>query len=818
MTALDNIAGFLIPYGAVACGISVVVILAIGFLGAPYVLWGIAIATLLIGYAAPEWLLITYILISLLFIIKPLRTLLVSKVVMFAMNKLKFVPVISETEKTALEAGVVWIEADLFSGKPNFKKMLEVPYPKLSAEEQAFMDGPVDKICQMADDWKITQERALPKEIWDALKGDKFFGMIIPKEYGGLGFSAYLHSCVIKTLSSRCVPLSTTVMVPNSLGPAELLIHYGTQAQKDKYLPRLATGEEIPCFALTEPTAGSDAGSITASGELFKGDDGKIYIRLNWNKRYITLAAISTVLGLAFKLRDPKNLLGKGEELGITCALIPTKTPGVVVGKRHDPLTIPFYNCPTQGKDVVVPLDAIIGEESGVGRGWKMLMECLAAGRGISLPGQATGGVGQAALGASAHSTIRKQFGLSIGKFEGIEEPLARITGFSYILEAQRRLTCSGLDLGVKPPVVTAICKYNATEMSRIAINDAMDILGGNAISRGPRNFIANGYMGMPISITVEGANILTRTLIIFGQGAIRAHPYAYKELNALEKNDAKAFDAAFWGHVGHVVRNLFRAVLLSVTRGRLSMSPVSGAHAKYFRKMSWASAVFALMADVALGGLGGSLKTRGKLTGRYADFLSWMYFGFAVLYRFEKDGKPKEDIPLLDYSMQHAFTQMQRAMDGIYENLDIPVLKWILAGPIRFWSGLNIYGATISDKNTHDVSHLIQQDTAQRARLLDGIFVPKEKDQAIGRLAYAFTMVKKAEDIERKMRRAVRKKIIPKKKGLELVELAFTNKIIDVAEYETMKQAETVRLDAIQVDDFSPEEYFYKPSNNHGY
>ncbi len=817
MSALDSVMGFLVPYGNTACALSVLVVLAIGYLGVPYIIWALVVAALLVGYAAPEWLFLAFVAVSLLFIIKPIRTLLVSKVVMWVMNKLKFVPVISETEKTALEAGVVWVEADLFSGKPNFKKMLEVPYPKLTAEEQAFLDGPTERICKLADDWQITIDRAMPKEVWDMLKKEKFFGMIIPKEYGGLGFSAYLHSCVIKKLSSRCVPLSTIVMVPNSLGPAELLIHYGTQKQKDRYLSKLALGEEIPCFALTEPTAGSDAGSITASGELFKGDDGKIYVKLNWNKRYITLAAISTVLGLAFKLRDPKNILGKGEDLGITCALIPSKTPGVVVGNRHDPLTIPFYNCPTQGKDVVVPLDAIIGEEEGVGKGWKMLMECLAAGRGISLPGQATGGVAVAMLGTSAHATIRKQFGLSIGKFEGIEDPLARITGFSYILEAQRRLTCSGLDLGIKPPVVTAICKYNATEMARVAVNDAMDILGGNAISRGPRNFIANGYIGMPISITVEGANILTRTLIIFGQGAIRAHPFAFKELEALGSNNAKAFDAAFWGHVGHVVRNLFRAVLLSVTRGRLACSPVCGPHAKYFRRMSWASAVFALMADVALGGLGGSLKTRGKLTGRYADFLSWMYFGFAVLYRFEKDGRPKEDVPLLNYSMQHAFTQMQRAMDGIYENLDIPVLKWILAGPIRFWSGLNVYGSTISDKSTRDVARLIQEDTPQRARLIDGIYVPQERDQAVGRLAYAFTMVKKAENIEKKMRKAVRKKVIPKKKGLELVELAYANKIIDASEYEVMKQAESVRLDAIQVDDFTPEQYFHKPENGHG-
>ena len=715
---------------------------------------------------------------------------------------------ISETERTALVAGVVWAEGELFSGKPNFKKLMAEPYPSLTKEEQAYIDGPVEKLCAMLDDWQVNIDRDLPPQAWDYIKKEKFWGMIIPKEYGGLGFSAMCHSEVIMKISSRCATAAITVMVPNSLGPAELLIHYGTEEQRRYYLPRLAHGEDVPCFALTEPTAGSDAGSITSSGVVFKGNDGKLYMKLNWNKRWITLAAISSVLGLAFKLRDPDNLLGKGLDLGITCALIPTKTPGVVVGRRHDPLGVPFYNCPTQGKDVVVPIDAIVGGAGGAGKGWKMLMECLAAGRGISLPAQSVGGVKTAMRVTSAHASIRKQFGIPIGKFEGIEVPLARIAGFGYLLEAFRRYTLGALDQGIKPPVVTAIAKYQATELGRKVCNDAMDILGGAGISRGPRNIISSQYFSVPIGITVEGANIMTRTLIIFGQGALRAHPYAFSEVDALERGDLKGFDMAFWGHIGHIITNIFRSFCLSVTRGWLAPSPVGGSVGKYFRRLSWVSASFAIMADIAMGSLGGKLKMKEKITGRFADILSWMYIGTSILRRYIAEGSRREDLPFVHFTMNYAMFEIQKAFEGIFMNLEVPGLSWFFKGPIRWWGNLNALANEENDMHTHKIATLIMMDSEQRNRLTEGIFYPKVNTEALGRLEEAFKVVKRAEEAEGKIRHAVKTKQLPKKKMPELIEEAFSKRIITDDERKDLISSEELRNQAIQVDDFSPEEY----------
>lgn len=502
---------------------SIVALLALGFTGAPLILWTIAIAAILFGFGAPLAVIAVFVAVMAIFLITPIRRALVSSIIMKILGPI--MPTISETERTAIESGAVWAEGELFSGKPDFKKLMNEPYPTLTREEQAFLDGPVDELCSVVDDWEVWERREIPDAAWDIIKREKFLGMIIPKEYGGLGFSGLAHSEVILKLATRSIPVCITVMVPNSLGPAELLMHYGTDAQKKYYLPRLASGEEIPCFALTEPGAGSDAGSISSSGTVFRGADGKLQIRLNWNKRYITLAAISTLLGVAFKLRDPENLLGKGEDLGITCALVPAHVPGVVIGRRHDPLGTPFYNCPTQGHDVVIPLDNVVGGVEGCGKGWRMLTESLAAGRGISLPAQSSGGTQLGTRVISAYASIRKQFGMPIGKFEGIEEPIARIAGFNYLLDAMRKYTLGAIDSGIKPAVVTAMAKYNSTEIGRKVINDAMDVSGGSGISRGPRNLLAHFYIATPIAITVEGANILTRTLIIFGQGALRAHP-----------------------------------------------------------------------------------------------------------------------------------------------------------------------------------------------------------------------------------------------------------------------------------------------------
>lgn len=802
-----NINGIFCNFPELAIPGSILALLAIGYMGAPFVVWAVAIAAILVGFGTPQLLLIAYAVVAAIGIIKPLRALIVSGPLMKIMKG--FMPKISETERVALEAGVVWVEKDLFSGKPDFKRMLNEPYPELTKEEQAFMDGPVERLCEVLDDWKIWQTRELPPEAWDIVKKERFLGMIIPKEFGGLGFSALAHSAVIKKVGSRSTPACVTIMVPNSLGPAELLIHYGTEAQKKNLLPKLATGEEIPCFALTEPNAGSDAGSINASGVLFKDGDGSLKIRLNWNKRWITLAAISTTLGLAFRLRDPENILGKGEDVGITCALVPSKTKGVVIGRRHDPLGVPFYNCPTQGHDVIVSAeDCIVGGVGGAGKGWKMLMECLAAGRGVSLPAQSVGGAELCTRVASAHATIRKQFGVSIGKFEGVEEPLARIGGFTYLMEAARKYVCGALDQGIKPPVITAIAKYNQTELFRKCIIDAMDIVGGQAISRGPRNLLAHAYIGTPIGITVEGANIMTRTLIVFGQGALRAHPYAFKEVDSIDKGDVQGFDRAFWGHIGHVVRNTFRSFLLSVTRGYLASSPVGGAVAKYYRRLAWASATFAIMSDIAMGTLGGTLKFREKITGRFADILSWMFLITATLRRFEAEGRKAEDLPFVHYACNYGFAQIQKGFDGIFGNLGVFGLNWFF-GLIKAWSTINTIGTEPCDKIGHQVANAMQQDTEQRNRMTAGIFYPKNNaDEQLSRMEVAFKAVKSAEASEKKIFGAVKSKKLPKAKMPKLADDAFKAGVIAEAELANLKKVEELRFDCITVDDFTQEEY----------
>lgn len=810
MELLEMYSGVFLNNLAAASIGTVLFVTAMGYLGFPFWLWTIVLSGIMFGFGVPSVVIVLFIALSLVFIIPPLRQVLVSSGVMKLFKVMKFIPQISETERTALEAGVVWAEAELFSGKPNFKKLMSEPSPKLTTEEQAFLDGPVEELCKMIDAWQVYRLRNIPDNIMDFIKNNKFLGMIIPTEYGGLGFSNLLHSEVIQKISTRSITASITVMVPNSLGPAELLVHYGTDEQKKSWLPRLAEGKEMPCFGLTEPQAGSDAGSIVSSGVLFKGEDGKIYLKLNWNKRWITLAAISSVIGLAFKLRDPENLLGRGEDLGITCALIPANTKGVVLGLRHDPLSIPFYNCPTEGHDVVlVANDAIIGGLDKAGHGWKMLMESLGAGRGISLPAQSTGGMKLLARLASAHATIRKQFGMPIGKFEGVEEPLARIAGKAYFAEAMRRYTLSALDQGIKPPVVTAIAKYNATEWYRSAVNDAMDIMGGAAISLGPRNAIAEGYIAAPISITVEGANILTRTLMIFGQGALRAHPYAFKEIYALEKNDVKAFDRAFWGHIGHIFRNLFRAKVLSWTRGWLIFGHGDNVTRRYYQKLAWASAYFATMADIAMGVLGGKLKFKEKLTGRYADVLSWMYTATAVLHRYESEGRRKEDTPFVHYSMQVAFDNIQKSFEGILANFEGPFfLRWLMRGPVFWFASLNKMGVEPRDDLTHELAKLIQEDGEQRDRITQGMFIPKLETEALGRYEKAFKTIKKSEDIDTKIRRAIRKKILPKKRSRDLLEIALEKGVITVEEQKILQLSEELRWDAIQVDVFTEDEF----------
>ncbi len=785
----------------------VVVLLFLGYTGAPLWVWALAGTAALFGLGAPLWGWIVFGTLVLLFGVPPLRRMLLTTGLVKLLKALNVLPVISDTERTAIEAGNTWIDGELFSGKPDLKRLLNEPYPDLTKEEQDFLDGPVEELCRMTDDWEVYQQRDLPPKVWDYIKAKRFFGLIIPTKYGGHEFSPSANSAVVAKLMTRCGPLGTTVMVPNSLGPAELLVHYGTEEQKDHYLPRLARGEDIPCFALTEPGAGSDAGSMTSSGVVVRGEDGKLYLRLNWNKRYITLAAIATVLGLAFKLRDPDNLLGKGDNPGITCALIPTDTPGVVLGRRHDSLGIPFYNCPTEGHDVVVPVDVIIGGAEQAGNGWRMLMESLAAGRGISLPASSTGGVKLTARVVGAYAAVRQQFGLSIGKFKGIEEPLARIGGYAYLMEAARRYTCGGLNKGEKPAVVTAIVKYNFTELLRKVVNDGMDILGGAAIQRGPRNLLAHIYLGVPMNITVEGANILTRTLIVFGQGAIRSHPYVYREITALRDNDIAGFDQAFWKHVGHVIRNLCRSVLLSLTRGHLAGSPVRGPTAQYYRKLAWASASFALLADIAMGVCGGGLKRSENLTGRFADIFSWLYLGTATLRRFEAEGRRQEDLPFVHWSMQHAFAQIQDAFEGLYVNM-----AWFFHGPVACWARFNSIGSVPSDRLGSQVARSLQKPGAQRDALTAGVFIPSDTTEALGRLENAFTLVADAEPIMRKIANAVRSGELAKEKIESLIEKAVEGGIIFQEEAELLGKAEEARNDTIQVDSFTQEEYVSAP------
>jgi acyl-CoA dehydrogenase len=786
---------------AIAIPIFALLFIALGYIGVPLWAWTIYAAAVLSIAHAPIWLWMGFGLLAIVLNVPKLRQVLLTSQIVKAVRALKLLPNISETEKAAIEAGTVWVEGEFFSGKPNFQRILNEPYPQITPEIQAFLDGPVEQVCRMASDWEIYQRKDIPPEVWDYLRQEHFFGMMIPKEYGGLGFSNLAYSAVMTKLASRSFTHVATVGVTNSLGPAKLLLRYGTPEQKDYYLPRLASGEDVPCFALTEPHAGSDAGSITSHGVVFRGEDGQLYLRLNWQKRYITLGAIATLLGLAFRLKDPENLLGKGEDVGITCALIPTHTSGVIQNRRHDPMGVPFYNSPLEGHDVVVPIDRIIGGVSQAGQGWKMLMQSLAAGRGVSFPASCTGGAKLTARVTGAYAVARKQFGLSIGRFEGVEEPLARIGGLTYIMDAVRLYTCGAVDRGEQPAVVSAIAKYTSTELSRKIVTDGMDILGGAGICRGPRNLLANIYTATPISITVEGANILTRTMMIFGQGAIRCHPYVYAEIDALDRSDVAAFDRVLWPHLGSTVRNTFRAVLLSLSQGRLARSPVPGRTARYYRKLAWASATFAVLTDFAMFAFGGSLKRRETLTGRFGDLLSWMYLGTATLRRFEAEGRQTADLPFVDWAMNYTFAQLQQAFEGLFYNL--PGLKIMAA----LWR-LNPIGAMPLDKLGTQVATLLQTPGASRDRLTQGIYLPTHPDEALGRLEQAMNLTLQTETLFKMIKTASQQGKLPQGQPEQLIEAALTANLITTEQEELMKKAAIARNDAIQVDSFTFEDY----------
>ena len=622
----------------------------------------------------------------------PVRRALVARPLLGLFRRI--LPQVSQTEQEALEAGTVWWDGELFSGRPDWGKLLGYPKPALTADERAFLDGPVEELCAMVNDWEVSHELLdLPPQAWQFIRDKGFIGMIIPKEYGGLGFSALAHSEVIVKLTTRSSTAAITVMVPNSLGPAELLLHYGTKAQKTHYLPRLAKGIDIPCFALTSPEAGSDAGAIPDFGIVCRGEwqgkPGVLGMRLTWEKRYITLAPVATLLGLAFRLYDPDHLLGAKDDIGITLALIPTQTEGVHIGRRHFPLNAVFMNGPTWGKDVFVPLDFVIGGAEYVGQGWKMLMNCLAAGRSISLPANACGIAKGSALTTGAYGRVRQQFRLSIGRFEGVEEALARIGGNTYIMDAARVMTAGAVDLGEKPSVVSAIVKYHLTERGRQVINDAMDVHGGKGICLGPSNYLARAYQQVPIAITVEGANILTRSMIIFGQGAIRGHPYVLKEIRATQERDAEKalrdFEAAFFGHVAFVVSNAARAFWLGLTGARLAAVPGDPHTRRYFQHLTRLSAAFAWTADVSMFLLGGSLKRRERLSARLGDILSNLYLASAALKRYEDDGRPAEDLPLLHWSVRDALARTEDAFYGLIANMPNRFVAGVLLRAVIF-------------------------------------------------------------------------------------------------------------------------------------
>lgn len=681
----------------------------------------------------------------------------------FALFK-RILPAMSDTERDALEAGTTWWDADLFSGRPDWDKFLKLPRPALTAEEQSFLDNEVKTLCELVDDWEATQVwQGLPAPAWQYARDKGFLGMIIPKGYGGKAFSAYMHSQVVMQLSTRCSALAVQVMVPNSLGPAELLLHYGTDQQKDYYLPRLASGVEIPCFALTSPYAGSDAAAIPDTGVVCMGQfEGRetLGLRISWDKRYITLGPIATLLGLAFRVVDPDGLLPPDATPGITCALIPTTHPGVVIGRRHWPLNAVFQNGPTSGDNVFIPMEWIIGGPRQIGKGWRMLMECLAAGRAISLPSASVGTAKLAVRGTSAYCAIRRQFKTAIGKFEGVQEALARMGANLYMMDATRKLSALAVDLGEKPAVISAIAKYHVTERGRAVVNDGMDILGGKGICMGPSNFLARAYQQIPIAITVEGANILTRCLIIFGQGAIRSHPYVLREMRATAEADQRKgerdFDAAFFGHVGFVCANALRALWYGLTGGLTAPVPqrAAGDMARYYRAIGRLSTVFALMTDMSMFILGGELKRRERISARLGDALSLMYLASATLKRFEDDGRQESDAVYVHWSVQDALNKAALALNGVLENFPnrpAAVLARLLAFPF----GLPY--APPSDDLGAAVAVAMQTPGASRERLLaDGYLADELRDPvACGELAFALLPL--VESIEHRLKPAIK-------------------------------------------------------------
>ena len=789
--------------------ISVLSAFLLSWFSAPLFVWLVVFGVLLM-MASAHWLWFLLFIGFVIFIgIPAFRRFLISKPLMWVIRRLKLLPSISNTERSALSAGSSWVEKEFFSGRPQLSKLKNPPYPQLTEEEKKFLDNETETLCSMIDDWKIYKARKIPFEVDQYIRKNKFLGINIPKSYGGLGFSHLAHGQILEKVCSRSYTVGIYIMVPNSLGPGELLMKYGTPEQRKYYLPRLADGREIPCFGLTEPRAGSDASAIESKGRLFKDSKGEIKICLSWNKRWITLASMSSLLGVAFQLEDPEEILGQGKDIGITCALIPAKTPGVQLGKRHDPMGIPFPNAPMEGRDVVISADqGIIGGIEKAGQGWNMLMDCLSAGRGISLPSSALSSAKLALRMTAHHSVVRRQFGLSIGKFEGVQELLSRISGRVFLSQSVLSYTMSALNRHIFSALCSAISKYQLTEMSRKVITDAMDIMGGTGLSMGPRNPLALCYIGSPIAITVEGANVLTRSFIIFGQGLLRAHPYAYKEIRALEEKDLQKFDLYFWNHMGFVVQNCVRLVFLTFTRGWIVwVSGWKGVGFRAWQKLTWASCLFSVLSEISMAVLGGRLKFKEKLTGRFADVLMGLYMASSVLWYWNENKKQKELQPFVQWGLAESFYQIQKAFEGILSNFPHKFVS-IPLKLLFFVLRLNAIGRPPSDSLCRKLCHSVLYQPDVLDSITQGIYTPQDHQEKMKQLEACYRLTLQMRPIEKKIKSAKKQGLIKRGRLHSMGEQALKKNIINAEELKQLTQWEELSWKTIQVDSFTEEEY----------
>jgi acyl-CoA dehydrogenase len=725
----------------------------------------------------------------------------------------RVLPPISATEREALNAGGTYWETDLMRGMPDWDKLRKIQPNKLTEAEQHFLDNQTETLCAMLDEWDTLRAQDLPQKVWDYIRQERFWGLIISPEYGGLGFSTYAHSQVVTKIATRNATAAVTVMVPNSLGPGELITKYGTEQQKNYYLPRLARSEEVPCFGLTELMAGSDAGAMEAEGIVCRGQhEGQeiIGIRLNWDKRYITLAPIATIVGIAFKLKDPDGLIGKQVDLGITLCLVPAKHPGVKIGERHMPLVMGFMNGPVHGRDVFVPFDWIIGGKERIGQGWRMLMECLAAGRGISLPAMGTASAKIAYRTSGAYAALRNQFNIAVGRFPGVQEALGRIGGMMYLAEATRLFTAAGIDQGSHSATASAITKYYLTELSRKVTDDAMDVHGGRGIILGPRNYLAYAYLSNPIGITVEGANILTRNLMIFGQGAIRCHPYVLAEMQAAgmadEKQGLVAFDKLIVEHIGYVFSNLIRLRISEVVSWWRRHTTKTDVVKRYQAQLTRMSTALAVITDLMFALLGGELKREERISARLADVLGYLYMCSAVLHYFETNKCPPSDIPYVKWCFNHSLYLMQKSFVELANNFPKTPFRWFIR---RICFPFTLPYRCPSDAVTAEIALSMQELSDLRNRLTQTMYVNTNPQDPIGRVENAFLRMLAAKPGLKKIHAAVKEHKINAKEAWPVqVQEAYAAKIIDASEVKLFEEYYAAYRDALAVDAFPAEEF----------